>query len=162
MRRILLFFVLALDILTIVYAQGNPKWSHPNNPQFFRPENRAFSNVPRLSPEKITISGELTIVRGSLAVKSGNTTYITMGLNRYIGFIDSLKDGASVSLEGNTLEGAGYFQDGETKILVISKLTIGGKDYDLERPRLPVPDRPAAPERPMPPFGPERLWQRRL
>jgi len=90
---------------------------------FFRPE---------LTAEKLTVTGNLTIAQGMIAVKSGETTYIVPGLIRYAGFIDSLKDGAQVTLEGSA---ANRQEDSKTKILLASKMTIAGKEYDLSMPR---------------------------
>jgi hypothetical protein len=52
------------------------------------------------TPTTTTIRGTLGLSKGHLAVKSGTITYYVRGLERYISFIDGLKDGAQVSLDG--------------------------------------------------------------
>ena len=130
MKRIVLCAVLALSIAALAVAQGKNRQGW----------NFHGAQVP--ASEQVTVSGNLTIVQGSLAVKSGDITYFVPGLLRYAGFIDSLKDGAQV-----TLAGAAYTspQDANAKMFQVSKLTIGGKDYDVARPQQAASARPAAP-----------------
>ena len=67
-----------------------------------------------------------------IVVKSDGITYLLPGLNRFIGFIDSLKDGAQVKFEGSAMS---QMPDSKTKMVSLSKLTIGGKEYDFEHAR---------------------------
>jgi hypothetical protein len=115
MKRMLLFTFLVIGIAALAFAQDRgERWG------------RGFPPGP--PPEKAVVTGSLTIVQGFLAVKDGDTTYYAAGLERYIGFIDSLKDGAAVSLEGFAVAAP---RNDKAKILRVNKLTIGGKDYDL-------------------------------
>ena len=76
-----------------------------------------------------TISGTLGLNNGRIALKSETTTYYVRGLNRYIGFIDGLKDGAHVSLEGYASEPS---QEGQTERLFLPvKLVINEKVYEI-------------------------------
>ncbi|MFZ2636182.1 MAG: hypothetical protein WAZ99_08275 [Rectinemataceae bacterium] len=50
--------------------------------------------------EKSTVEGTLELTSGGIAVKQGDNTYYVMGLNRLVGFVDGLKEGAKVKLEG--------------------------------------------------------------
>ena len=123
--------------------------------------NHGQNRIQQITTEQVTITGELTIAQGMIAVKAGDITYLTMGLTRYVNFIDNLKAGATVTIEGVAVTGR---QD-DTKYLQISKLTIGGKEYDLQipwanffnqaqtRPEAPNPPeaRPNPPETPNPP-----------
>ena len=80
--------------------------------------------------ESVSISGNLTLVQGRIALSSGGTTYIIGGLHRHVGFIDGLNDGAAVTIEGNAFA----IPDNEnTKFLHVQKLTIGGRELDLAR-----------------------------
>jgi hypothetical protein len=65
------------------------------------------------------------LLNGSIAVNNGSTIYYVPALQRYIGFIDSLKEGAQVTIEG-------YSWGGPNPYLEPNKLSIGGKDYDLQ------------------------------
>jgi hypothetical protein len=76
--------------------------------------------------EKVTVTGNLTIARGMPALMSGGITYYVAGMQRFVGFIDGLKEGANV-----TLEGAAYRHDDTSRFLRVSKMTLNGKDYDL-------------------------------
>jgi hypothetical protein len=78
-------------------------------------------------PEKTTITGSLGIVNGRISLASGGTTYFPMGLNRWIGFIDGLKEGAAVNIEGYAKPSLGD----NAALFYVTKLTIGGKSYDL-------------------------------
>ncbi|MDR3193241.1 MAG: hypothetical protein LBT87_09270 [Treponema sp.] len=124
MKRIVLLGLLALCAAGLVSAQMGPRgmgrWGYPPLPQ-----------PP--AAEQTTVSGNLSIVRGSIALVSGDTTYYVGGLNRLIGFIEGLKEGARVSLEGAAYQ---LPNDQKAKILRVSKLTLNGKDYDLS-PREP-------------------------
>ncbi|AEF80831.1 hypothetical protein [Leadbettera azotonutricia] len=111
MKRICLCVILVAATAGLVFAQG---------------ENRRESKA---APVKITISGALGVANGSIALKSGNDTYYVMGLDRFVGFIDGLKEGAQVSLEGYAFA---IPQNNEGKVFRVTKLTLNGKDYDLD------------------------------
>jgi hypothetical protein len=147
MKRTILLFMLAFFAITLVSAQGNdrrkPGFS-PGGPRQHQPQHqgkrgydrnffqyqrdRGFNqnNAPR--PESVSVSGNLSISRGMIAITSGDTTYLVSGLNRYIGFIDGLKEGASVKLEGYARRSP---QDEKVKFLQTQKMTLNGKEYDL-------------------------------
>ncbi len=80
------------------------------------------------SLETVKVEGKLTLVNGMIAVKEKDKTYYVGGLNRLVGFIDGLKENASVKLEGYAIEVAGA---PEYAHLRATKLTFNGKDYDL-------------------------------
>jgi hypothetical protein len=120
MKRIVLFVLIGFGITALALAKGK------------EPRGRGYPGVPALALETVTVTGNLGIAQGSLAVKDGDITYLVPGLRRYVGFIDSLKDGAQVTLAGSA---AASPQDAKTKALWVTKLTIGGKDYDLARPQ---------------------------
>jgi hypothetical protein len=76
--------------------------------------------------ETVTVSGNLALVDGQIAVVADGITYIAGGLRWLTGFIDGIKEGAAVSLEG-WARTAPFNPD--TRLLRVSKLTVGGKDY---------------------------------
>jgi hypothetical protein len=137
MKRIILFFTLIFCTVALVVAQGNnccgpdrfPGWPRPYAWGQGSPRNQS----PRPSPENVTVSGNLTIAQGMIAVVSGDTTWFVRGLNRYVGFIDGLKEGAQVTLEGYAMP-AGP-RDKNIKSLQVQKMTLNGKDYELARPQ---------------------------
>jgi hypothetical protein len=116
--------LLAFSVVALSSAQGRD-----------RRDGRNFPRPQQLPTEQVTVTGNLTIVQGSPAVKNGDLSYLVPGLLRYAGFIDSLKDGAPVTLEGAAIT---HPRDAAIKVLRVSKLTVGGKDYDLARPAVPA------------------------
>jgi hypothetical protein len=59
-----------------------------------------------------------------IVLTSGDAVYFVPHISRYAGFIDDLKEGAQVKIDGYNM-GTGY--------LVPSKITISGKNYDVSR-----------------------------
>ena len=94
-------------------------------PGFDRAGPRAFS---RVQTESANVSGNLTIARGAIAVENDGVTYLTFGLNRFVGFIDGLKEGAQVTLDGIAMTNP---QNDKVKVLRVHKMTLNGKEYDL-------------------------------
>ncbi|MDR0569027.1 MAG: hypothetical protein LBG87_07480 [Spirochaetaceae bacterium] len=122
MKRILLGVLFGLSMTALVSAHPNaPRWGWYG----------AFPSAPQAPAETVTVTGNLTIVQGGLAVQNGGVTYHVYGLNRFIGFIDSLKEGAQVTIEGSAITSP---RDNNAKYLRATKLSINGKDYDLVRP----------------------------
>jgi hypothetical protein len=79
----------------------------------------------------VTISGNLGITGGMITLESGGSLYYVAGLNRVIGFIDGLKEGAAVNLTGYAFEAP--HRPG-TKVFRVIKLDLNGKSYDLAPP----------------------------
>jgi len=103
MKKIGFFLVIAFMAINTVFAQG---WGS--------------------APRRITVTGTLQLQDGQIALAGGNTVYFVPVLGRYIGFIDGLKEGAGVSIDGYA--SGNYLQP--------SKVTINGKSYDF------LPDNP--------------------
>jgi hypothetical protein len=91
------------------------------------------------------VNGILGVHNGRIALRSGDTIYYTRGLERFVGFIDGLKEGAEAAIEGYvsppSMEGA------NERLLFPVKLTLDGNVYevgpvmagnrDWQRPRTP-------------------------
>jgi len=71
--------------------------------------------------QRVTVNGTLQLQNGQIALTSGSSVYFVPALVRYIGFIEGLKEGVSVSIDG--------FVSGN--YLEPSKVTINGKSYDF-------------------------------
>jgi hypothetical protein len=133
-KRIILFCMLAVCAIALVSAQGDNRRrqdafnKRPHSPAWGRDAPWGFPP----SPENVNVSGNLTIAQGMIAVIDKDTTYLTRGLNRYAGFIDGLKEGAAVTLEGYALPSP---HNNKVKLLQVQKMTLNGKDYDLAMPR---------------------------
>lgn len=78
--------------------------------------------------ETITVTGNLTIVQGGIAVQNNGVTYYVRQLERYIRFIEGLKYGVAVSLQGVVYA---YPLDDTIKFLQLTNFTLDGKEYDL-------------------------------
>ena len=71
----------------------------------------------------ITIEGTVKLERGIVAVESGSNVYYVPLLTRYIGFINELKEGVRISVEGI----------GFRNFIHPAKITIDSKSYDFPR-----------------------------
>jgi hypothetical protein len=132
MKHKILFIILILGLAATASAQG---WRNNG----WRP------HIP--AAETVTVSGDLTITHGMPAVKSGSVTYLIGGLTRLAGFIDGLKEGSRVTVQGAARQ---INQDAELKFLQPSKLTLNEKTYDLELPEMSFGPAPRTMPRVMP------------
>lgn len=106
MKRLGFFLIIAVFLAGAVFAQsGNDR---PNR-------------IDRQRDNTVTVDGTLQLERGMVAVASGDSVYFVPMLTRYIGFIDGLKEGARVSVEG---------YESRNSIRPV-KVTIGGKSYNF-------------------------------
>jgi hypothetical protein len=117
MKKTLILFLLLTAAAGASFAQAGGPDSNPR-------QNRQFG--PR-DAETSTITGKLELINGNIALKNGDTVYYIMGLGRLVGFVDGLKEGAQVSLEGWAFAAPGR---SENQSFLVSKLTINGKEYD--------------------------------
>ena len=111
MKKMLLLAAIGLGLTGFVSAQQGwgPQWGR--NPGY--------------SPQAVTVTGSLHLRNGVIAVENQGQVYYVPDLERLVGFIEGLKEGAEVSLEGFPWNnyGASYLQP--------VKLTIDGKSYEL-------------------------------
>jgi hypothetical protein len=148
MKR-LVFLALGLLVLgTFLYSQNRdvPRQNWGEGPAW------------GFAAEQLSLTGTLGLRQGSIVLESGDRIWYVPGLQRYTGFIEGPKAGATVTLEG---WGARHPRSGEnTGFLRVSKLTLNGTDYDLEGPGIargaaPRWDRRSDPPRPAPySYGP--------
>ena len=101
--------------------------------EFNRPQGNDTNRPLPPKAEDAAVSGNLVIVNGMIAVKDNDITYYAGGLHRFVGFIDGLKEGAAVTLEGKAIT---FPQNENAKFLRVQKLTLNGKDYDIAPPRM--------------------------
>jgi hypothetical protein len=141
MKRNVLFVLLALTVLSASYAQaGGDRNRRPPPGQPGQPPTPAHTG------QTLSVTGNLELVQGMPALVDGGITWYAPGLLRYAGFIEGLKEGARVTIEGQAL--AANPQDGASRMLSVSLLTIGSKSYDLAAEMPPPP-----PDEPGPPRG---------
>jgi hypothetical protein len=107
--------------------------------------------APRIQRETVTISGTLALVNSAVAIQSDDITYYVLGLGQYIGFIDGLKEDASVEVSGTA-----FATSSDSKALRVTTLTFNGKDYDLSSRGQFAPPPPAPGKRRAPPSAPQK------
>jgi hypothetical protein len=89
----------------------------------------APAQPPAQAQAQVTkVSGKLELIQGVIGLKSGGKTYLIPKLQSVAGFIKGVEEGGTVTVEGyeNPLP---YTSD--VILLQATKLTVGGKDYDL-------------------------------
>jgi len=120
LKRKIMLILLAAGLVASVSAQGWGKgMGHP----------KMHNHGPRqVMAETVTVSGSLIVAHGMPALKSGDVTYLIGALNRLTGFVEGLKEGAQVTIEGSALS---VQKNNNFKFLRPLKLTLAGKDYDL-------------------------------
>ena len=110
MKKLCFFLFIAVLLVGSVFAQDG---------------SRRKSAEPRQRDSKavtaVTIEGTLQLEKGIIAVASGDSVYYVPMLARYIGFIEGLKEGTKVSIEGREFR----------KFINPTKVTINGKSYDF-------------------------------
>jgi len=92
---------------------------------------RGFAYTQQTAPivvEKVTVDGKLELVSGHVAIKQDAKTYFVMIPARLYSFIDGLKEGATVKIEGYA-HAIPNVKD--SFALRASTLTLNGKTYDL-------------------------------
>lgn len=122
MKRLFVFLMITTLITGMVSAQAI-------RDQQRAPDSQANEQLRDLSQvinrernnNSIAIEGTLKLENGFVAVESAGNVYYVPMLNRYIGFITGLKEGAKVSLEGREFR----------NMVQPTKVTIDGKSYDF-------------------------------
>lgn len=76
----------------------------------------------------VQASGTLAWINGRIAVKDGGKTYYVEGIQRLLGFVDGLKEGSSVKVEGYPITDT---TAPEYVFLHLTKVTFGGKEYAI-------------------------------
>ncbi|MDR2159286.1 MAG: hypothetical protein LBP23_04365 [Treponema sp.] len=80
--------------------------------------------------EALTLSGTLALEQGRIVLTAEESAYFVAGLRPLIGFVEGLKEGAAVTIEGTARPGR---RGGGIPVLWVRKLTLNGKDYELPR-----------------------------
>jgi hypothetical protein len=115
MKRSIFFILLALAAGGLVTAQHRNPWGWSD----FR--------GPITPPETLKVTGILGIQQGMISLQDQDINYYILGVERFIGFIEGLKEGASITIEGY----AWASQRTEFHFLRAIKLTLNNKEYDL-------------------------------
>ena len=113
MKKLTVFLFIGVLLAGAVYGQGIRDDQGTGGTQ--RRTERQRSN------DLVTIEGTLKLERGFVAVESGDSVYYVPMLNRYIGFINDLREGTRVSVEGRE----------SRNVIQPTRVTIGGRTYDF-------------------------------
>ncbi|MCL2006931.1 MAG: hypothetical protein FWG77_02480 [Treponema sp.] len=100
MRKLIFFTLIALLAVGTISAQG---WGN------FGPT------------ETTRVEGTLQLQQGQIAISTGTTSFFIPMLNRYIGFVDGLREGARVTVTGYTYG----------NVIHLTHFSVGGREYDL-------------------------------
>ncbi len=119
MKRIIAIVAVGLIAAGAVFAQARG-----TGPGAFGPGAQVQNSEP------VKVEGKLALVNGHIALQAKDKTYYVMGIQPLVGFVDGLKEGATVKLEGDAFE---MPMAPEYLVLRATKLTVNGKDYDLSR-----------------------------
>ncbi|MDR2447420.1 MAG: hypothetical protein LBD58_09075 [Treponema sp.] len=93
---------------------------------------QAVGNPYVVAPTTQAVSGSLVFVKGRIALQSGGATYYIRGIDRLIGFIDGLTEGADAALEGYAFAIPQSNQGAAVEYMFHAvKLTFNGKEYDM-------------------------------
>lgn len=116
MKKIVVLVAIAAIAASAAAAQG------------MRPGMWNQAPATEASQEVVKVDGRLSLVNGHPAVVASGKTYYVRIPGMLYGYLDTLKDGAAVKLEGyaNSVPLAA-----DTFVLQVAKLNVGGKDYDL-------------------------------
>ena len=105
MKKIILMMAIAILIAGTASAQGWGRgwgpWSTP--------------------AETVSLSGTLQVQNGQIVFNSGTTVYFVPEIVRLVGFVEGVREGAQVSVEGMSYG----------NILHLTRLNVGGRSYDF-------------------------------
>lgn len=127
MKKLAIALVIAIAVVGVASAQ----------PFGGMGRGYGFSTLPQAAaaqiavPQKATLEGSLVLVDGRVAIKKDASTYYVMIPGRLYGFVDGLKEGAAVKLEGYSHEVPGV---ADTFVFRAYKIELNGKTIDLGDP----------------------------
>lgn len=147
MKKALITIAIAFLVVGIAAAQPFGQWNQPKGTAPGRGQGQSpwggramgpgmgqtmgrGTNLPAagLTVEKISLEGTLELVNARVAIKKDNKTYYVMIPSRLYGFVDGLKEGASIKVEGYSHAVPGV----ENSFAVrVNTLELGGKTIDL-------------------------------
>ncbi|MDR2102122.1 MAG: hypothetical protein LBP43_06085, partial [Treponema sp.] len=123
MKRGMYLIVMAMLIAGTLSAQT---WGRGFGPGRRMPGPQRNRNE---APETVTVRGNLGFSNGYISLEQDSITYYVLGLDRLIGFVEGLKEGAPVILEGTPFSPPGSQGDANIRFLLTDKLTFNGKEY---------------------------------
>ncbi|MDR2397291.1 MAG: hypothetical protein LBD74_00865 [Spirochaetaceae bacterium] len=85
---------------------------------------------PAVQGQSVRVTGTLGVLDGRIALQDAANVYYVLGLERFTGFIEGLKEGATVTLEGYSRP----TRSPGVRFLQATKLTLNKRVYELVPP----------------------------
>ncbi|MDR0322258.1 MAG: hypothetical protein LBI28_12225 [Treponema sp.] len=140
MKKLIVLLFVAVLVIGTVSAEGISESQNETNsqnrnerrrdatPQVRNERQREANSTARETRQRevntVTVDGTLKLENGFVAVQSGDSVYLVPMLNRYIGFINGLREGTRVSVEGR----------GFRNFIHPTTVTIDGTAYNFAAP----------------------------
>lgn len=135
MKKALVAIAIAFIVVGVAAAQPFGQWNQPQGTFPGRGQVQAapygrMGTLPAatVDVEEISLEGKLELVDTRVAIKKDDKTYFVMIPSRLFGFVDGLKEGASVKISGYSRA----LTDVENSYVVhVNTLDVNGKTIDL-------------------------------
>ncbi len=135
MKKALVVVAIAFLVVGVAAAQPFGMWNQPQGTLPGRGQIQAapygrMGSLPAatVDVEDISLEGTLELVDARVAIKKDDKTYFVMIPSRLFGFVDGLKEGASVKIEGYSRA----LPNVENSYVVhVNTLDVNGKTIDL-------------------------------
>ncbi|WP_461257765.1 hypothetical protein [Treponema sp. R80B11-R83G3] len=124
MKKLIISLIIAVLVAGTVFAQPIMEERNPGTkvkPEKLKDAGPQLKKNRMRERNSVSIEGVLKLEKGFVAVESTDKVYIVPMLNRYIGFINGLREGEKVSVEGYEFK----------SMIHPTKVTIDGKSYDF-------------------------------
>jgi hypothetical protein len=129
MKRITVALAAALLLTSIAFAQqSSPAQTAPGPAPQAAPQAMPQAMPLAAQAQGVKVSGKLELIDGAIGIRSSGKVHYVMRINRLIGFVKDLQEGAVVTVEG--YERTLPYSNGAS-MLIATKLSFGGKDYEL-------------------------------
>ncbi|MDR1178036.1 MAG: hypothetical protein LBK64_04340, partial [Spirochaetaceae bacterium] len=135
MKHMCFVMVIAACLAASGFAQNR---DGPGSPDNAARRNRRETRREHRVPETLALSGPLEVLDGRIVLKQGDTVYYVMGIQGLIGFVDGLREGERVELEGYVFPpgiqaGVPAAETGTEarRVYRVTKLTVNQKTYEI-------------------------------
>lgn len=133
MKKALVAVAIAFVLIGVATAQpwSQGPWNNQPGRGMAPGYGRGYYQAPAAplpAQEKISLEGKLELVSGRVAIKKDGNTYLVMIPNRLYGFVDGLKEGAAVKVEGLSHAVPGL---DKTFGVRVESLELNGRKIDL-------------------------------
>jgi hypothetical protein len=78
----------------------------------------------------VKVAGKLELINGHIGLKADGVSYYIPRIRQLVGFVKEVQEGAAVKVEGYAWP---LPNQSGVSMLALTKLSIGGKDYDFDQ-----------------------------